>query len=89
MSDQLLEFVRRFLNQDIGVEEFVEKYPAMWKAERDNGALLEVPEMLNEALSSIFCLVDLYNPDADRESYEFDEHNLRVEIGQLSGLRAM
>jgi hypothetical protein len=54
-----------------------------WKHERDNkAALLDAPQM-SEVLSSIFCLVDLFNADDDRESYELDELKLRAEIANL------
>ncbi|MEI8634959.1 colicin immunity domain-containing protein [Vibrio sp. PP-XX7] len=34
---------------------------------------MDTEDNLNECLSSIFCLADLFNPDADREEYEFDD----------------
>lgn len=83
MSNELLESVDRFLRGDIPINEFVEKYIDGWRAERDSGELLADNPTTSEKLSSIFCVVDLYNPDEDREEYEFDEAGLRAVIQKL------
>ncbi|WP_436877095.1 colicin immunity domain-containing protein [Siccibacter turicensis] len=49
-----------------------------------NNSLLEKDEVnLNQLLSSAFCVADMYNPDGDREHYEFDGGKLRNEISKL------
>ncbi|WP_260770512.1 colicin immunity domain-containing protein, partial [Salmonella enterica] len=30
-----------------------------------------------------FCVADMFNPDDDREEYEFDDEQLRKEINKL------
>jgi hypothetical protein len=37
----------------------------------------------SEALSSIFCLIDLFNPDDDRYEYELDEQRLRLKVLEI------
>lgn len=37
---------------------------------------------LNLLLSSIFYMVDLYNPDIDKDEYEFDDEMLFMHISQ-------
>lgn len=54
-----------------------------WKAERDNNLLGKDEDNLSELLSSVFCVADMYNPDNDREEYEFDDEQLRKEINKL------
>ncbi|EIT00871.1 bacterial self-protective colicin-like immunity family protein, partial [Yersinia pestis PY-89] len=46
---------------------FANAYIEFWRIERDQRICLKDNEKLNECLSSIFCLADLYNPDSDRE----------------------
>ncbi len=79
MSQQLLDSVGRFLREEIPVAEFVDAYVDAWRAERDSGEILKDDPITSEKLSSIFCVVDMYNPDDDREEYEFDEARRRKE----------
>jgi hypothetical protein len=83
MSEQLLSLARGFVAGVTHPTDFADKYIDVWKAERDSGRLLEDSPALSAALSSIFCLADLYNPADDRESYEFDENQLRGEIERV------
>lgn len=83
MSKQLLDSVERFLQGETPVEEFVDTYSDQWRAERDSDELLADDPITSEKLSSLFCLVDLYNPDDDREDYEYDEERLRVEMQKV------
>ena len=83
MSKKLLEYVDRFLRGGIPVNVFVDNYVDDWRAERDSDDLLADDPIRSEKLSSIFCIVDLYNPDDDRELYEFDETRLREEVQKL------
>lgn len=80
MSKQLLNLVKQFLRGDTPVAEFVDSYIDAWRSERDSGAILEDDPVTSEKLSSIFCVADLYNPENDREKYEFDEGQLRNEV---------
>ena len=85
MSESLLFFAESFLKKSTSPEIFVEEFMDRWKHERDNEvALLDSPKV-SEVLFSIFCLVDLFNADDDRESYELDEVKLRAEIANLLG----
>lgn len=80
MSQDLTAFARMFAEGGGAADEFASDYIKRWKSERDDGRLLADPPEVSEALSSIFCLADLYNPESDREEYEYDEARLRQEI---------
>jgi hypothetical protein len=86
MSLKLISFVKNFLNETADASIFCEQYSQYWKSERDSSALLQDDAKTSEALSSIFCLVDLFNPADDREDYEFDEIGLRLEISKAIGM---
>ena len=83
MSEKLLLFAKRFLKEAINAETFVDEFIIQWKQERDNGSSLSDCPQVSEALSSIFCLADMFNPNDDRESYEFDESKLRLEMKKV------
>lgn len=83
MSKQLLKFVENFLTSESSAEIFADEYMKLWKKERDSGVTLVDKSQLSEILSSVFCMADMFNPDADRESYEFDETKLRAEITKM------
>ena len=80
MSRKLLALVEDFLKNKSDPAAFSDTFSMEWKLERDNGTVLVDNARLSETLSSIFCLVDMFNPEDDRESYEFDESALREEI---------
>jgi hypothetical protein len=80
MSHDLTDLARKFAAGNVSAVDFANDYISRWKSERDDGRLLQDPPEVSEALSSIFCLADLYNPEPDREEYEFDEERLRQEI---------
>jgi hypothetical protein len=89
MSLNLVTFVKSFLDSTSDCSTFCDQYARQWKNERDSGALSKDDAATSEALASIFCLVDLFNPADDREEYEFNEEGFRVEIAKVSaGLRA-
>jgi hypothetical protein len=83
MSLNLLNFTKKFTDFNLSPEDFVEEFIIQWKEERDSGAALLDDDDLSEKLSTIFCFTDLYNPDDDREDYEYDEHKLRIAIKNL------
>jgi Bacterial self-protective colicin-like immunity len=83
MSLYLLELAEKFIEHNLSSEEFVEKFTMQWREERDSGSTLLDDDNLSEKLSTIFCFSDLYNPDDDREDYEYDEYRLRTEIKNL------
>jgi hypothetical protein len=83
MSKQLLDSVQRFLRRETPVDLFVAAYIDAWRAERDSNEILLDDPITSEKLSSFFCLVDLYNPEDDREDYEFDEDRLRAETQKV------
>lgn len=80
MSLSLLELAKKFTKGDLSSEEFVEKFAMQWREERDSGSVLLDADDLSEKLSTIFCFIDLYNPDSNREDYEYDEHRLHTEV---------
>ncbi|WAC71210.1 colicin immunity domain-containing protein [Roseateles sp. SL47] len=85
MSDLLLRMAKAFVDNKIEPSSFVEDYIIQWKRERDCGeGLLDSPQM-SEVLSSIFCIADMFNPNEDKEDYEFDADQLRHEIGRVIG----
>lgn len=80
MSKELLIFVSNFIESKENPKNFVDFYIRSWKVERDKGLLgADTPE-ISEALSTIFCLADMYNPDQDRAEYELDDKSLRSAI---------
>lgn len=83
MSYLLVEFARSFGNERLSAVAFAEAYMELWRIERDNKNILNYDERVSECLSSIFCAADMYNPDDDREEYEFDDEQLQKEINKL------
>ncbi|HDR2680372.1 TPA: colicin immunity protein [Enterobacter mori] len=83
MSQALKEYIDSFLDKDMSAGSFADSYMMKWKAERDNNLLGKDEDNLSELLSSVFCVADMYNPDNDREEYEFDDEQLRKEINKL------
>lgn len=88
MSLLLIEFTRSFVNGRLNTTTFVDAYMELWKIERNTNLGLNDDKILSEVLSSIFCIVDLYNHDEDKEEYEFDDGELfqliKVEITKLN-----
>jgi hypothetical protein len=83
MSHRLLDLISQFLERKIPVSTFVDGYVDGWRGERNSGELLKDDPVVSETLSSAFCIVDLYDPTEDREDYEFDEVQLRIELEKL------
>ena len=61
-----LDSVEILLRGDAPVAEFVERYIDAWRAERDSGVVLQDDRLTRQKLSSIFCVVDMYNPEPRR-----------------------
>ncbi len=80
MSITVLALAKSFAAERLSADEFSNSYMELWKFERDSNLLQKDEDNLNECLSSIFCLADLYNPDADREEYELDKGQLRTKV---------
>lgn len=83
MSITILEFVRAFVNDRLSADIFANAYMELWKIERDGGTLKNYESNVDECLSSIFCVADLYNPEIDREEYELDSIGLKNEIKNI------
>ncbi len=83
MSTTVLALAKSFSTERLTADEFANSYMELWKFERDIDLLQKDEDSLNECLSSIFCLADLFNPNADREEYELDEQQLRVRVIEL------
>ncbi|PQK93076.1 colicin immunity domain-containing protein [Pantoea ananatis] len=83
MNYLLLDFSKSFVDGRLSADVFSEAYIELWRIERDNKNILNYDVKISETLSSIFCLADMYNPDDDREDYEFSEEQLRDEIRKL------
>lgn len=84
MSQYLVTVVKDFLHDNTDCLSFCEQYAKLWKNERDSGELPKDDASTSEALASIFCLVDLFNPANIREEYEFNEESLRQEISKVA-----
>ncbi|MDF7675801.1 colicin immunity domain-containing protein [Neisseriaceae bacterium ESL0693] len=82
MSFTILEFVKSFINERISTEVFVDAYIDLYQIERDNNLLIKDKDDVSECLSTIFCLVDLYNPNSDKEDYELNAKELSEKIKQ-------
>lgn len=74
MSMQSLNLVRKFSGGVLNAEEFSVQFFETFQKERDSGALVDFEE--NEMLTTIFCNLDLFNPEMDREYYEINEMTL-------------
>jgi len=85
MSFTLLGFVKSFSAGRLSANSFVESYAELWRIERDGKILQNDDRLLSECLSSIFCVVDLFNPSEDREEYELTEEQLQAQIADLLG----
>ncbi|WP_368540818.1 colicin immunity domain-containing protein [Enterobacter soli] len=83
MSYLLIEFARSFGSGRLSAVAFADAYMELWRIERDSKNILNYDVNVSECLSSIFCVADMYNPDDDRDQYEFDEEQLRNEINKL------
>lgn len=83
MSTTVLALAKSFQIERLTADEFANSFMELWKFERDNNLLQKDAGSLNECLSSIFCLADLYNPEIDRDDYELDEEQLRAQINGL------
>lgn len=83
MSVELLDCSRQFVCGKIETGKFVDTFTEKWRHERDLGLLEVDPPNINSALSTIFCLVDLYNPEADREEYELDSAELLNRVANV------
>ncbi|VAW68694.1 hypothetical protein MNBD_GAMMA10-84 [hydrothermal vent metagenome] len=83
MSEKLLNIIEKFLTYKISTHDFVDKYQKLWKIERDSHILQKDNALLSECLSSVFCAVDIYEPENTREKYEFDEAALKEEVARL------
>jgi self-protective colicin-like immunity protein len=82
MSTTLYKFAQSFVNGRLSAGKFADSFQELWKIERNDGLFNEDEDRLSEALSTIFCLADLYNPDNDREEYELDEDLLRERVAE-------
>jgi len=78
-----MDFVCDFLLHPYDSSTFCDQFIRRWKDEGDRGELQPDDNKTSEALSSIFCLADLFNPDNNREQYELDEQGLLREIKKL------
>ncbi|WP_145529792.1 colicin immunity domain-containing protein [Yersinia alsatica] len=83
MNYLLLDFASSFVAERLSATVFSEAYIELWRIERDNKNTLSYDVNISNCLSSIFCLADMYNPDKDREEYEFNDDQLRDEINKL------
>ncbi|UDQ79635.1 colicin immunity domain-containing protein [Erwinia rhapontici] len=83
MSQLLKNYIDSFISMDITADVFADSYMTKWKIERDSNLLVQDDDNLSELLSSVFCITDMYNPDNDREEYEFNEDQLRHEINKI------
>ncbi|GGY45672.1 colicin immunity protein [Bacterioplanes sanyensis] len=80
MSITILALAKSFSSGRLTSSEFSNAYIELWRFERDNNLLQKDESSLSECLSSIFCVADLYNPDADREEYELDDEQLLSKV---------
>lgn len=83
MSDALFEFAKRFAIGEFDALFFTEEYMRRWREERDTDAFAGDSLIINEALSTIFCLSDGYDPDDDRREYDYDEGQVRSRIAEV------
>lgn len=80
MSIVLSKFAESFVNERLTADIFADAYMELWKIERDLDLGSQDTRMLSEVNSTIFLMADLYNPELDRDDYEFDEEKLRLNV---------
>ena len=78
-------FILIFLNENTDCSAFCEEYAQHWKSERNSGGLRTDDVSISAALASIFCFVYLFNLVDDKEEYESNEDDLRLEISRIIG----
>lgn len=72
MSSKLLNYSIKFALGSVSPEIFSAEFFTRWTQERVANILELYPPNVSEALSTIFCLVDLFEPEPDRAPYELD-----------------
>ena len=80
MSASLLEFAVSFVDGRLPATDFADPFILRWRGERDDGTLETDSPAVSEALSTVFCLADLFNPNDDRLEYELDDGRLRIAV---------
>lgn len=80
MSIVLSKFAESFVNERLTADIFADAYMELWKIERDLDLASKDSGILSQVNSTIFLMADLYNPESDREDYEFDEDKLRLNV---------
>ena len=83
MSMTLLKFALSFSKGRISAPVFVDSYQEIWMIERDSGLLNNDPDDISEALSTIFCAADCFNPGDKRFEGDLDEDQLREEVTEI------
>ena len=83
MSMTLIKFALSFSKGRISAVVFVDSYQEIWKIERDSNLLTNDPDDISEALSTIFCAADCFNPDDKRFEGDLDENQLREEVTEI------
>lgn len=83
-SHASLMVVKDFLNDSIDCSAFCDQYAQRWKNERDSGDLLKDDSSTSDALASIFCLIDLFNPSDSWDDYELNEEGFRLEVSKIT-----
>ncbi len=73
MSGTLLSLAQQYLEGRLRPVDFASKFIEGWRFERDSDLLVKDDPVLSELLSDVFSLADNFNPDEDREDYEFNE----------------
>ncbi|PNK60970.1 colicin immunity domain-containing protein [Psychrobacter sp. FDAARGOS_221] len=82
MSMVLPKFAESFVNERLTADIFADAYIELWNIERDLGLASQDAGILSQVNSTIFLMADLYNPESDRDDYEFDEEELRLNVKQ-------
>ena len=73
----------KYSNDEISVEEFIDDYFALWKADRDSGKMQEYDIKFRRLINRIFTSCDCYDPQPSN-SYEITEKELKAEIQLLA-----
>lgn len=83
MSVSALALAKSFVSGRLDADEFANAFMEVWRYERDASILINDGDELNQCLSTIFCLADIYNSDEDKEEYELDQAQLRSKISDV------
>ena len=85
MKSETLKLVRSYVDGEINAEHFAENFFDFFRVERDNNIFILCADDY-EVLTTIFCNLDCYNPQANKSEYEISADTLLKRVRYLLGI---